>query len=220
MKVGRRISNGSSVFTSELMAILWALKWIEETRSREVIICSDSATALEALRRGKSKARADIIIDILTVFFRIGFRSNITFCWVPGHTGVGGNEQVDQIAKQSLNREVDVQVSWGRVELREIIKEGLMKEWQRGWEKESRGRHYFSLQPQVGVDTTSLYNVKLKKRFTCTFQSRRDSGKLCRLRLGRCGLNHSLFIVGKHVSGSCECGSSETVKHVFLECRK
>ena len=38
--------------------------------------------------------------------------------------GVGGNEQVDQIAKQSLNREVDVHISWGRVELREIIKEG------------------------------------------------------------------------------------------------
>ena len=33
-------------------------------------------------------------------------------------------------------------------------------------------------------------------------------------------LNHFLFIVGKHVSGLCECGSCETVKHVFLECRK
>ena len=29
-----------------------------------------------------------------------------------------------------------------------------------------------------------------------------------------------LFIIGKHVSGLCECGSSETVKHIFLECRK
>ena len=33
-------------------------------------------------------------------------------------------------------------------------------------------------------------------------------------------LNHFLFIVGKQVSGLCECGSCETVKHVFLECRK
>ena len=53
------------------------------------------------------------------------------------------------IAKQSLSRELDVHISWGRVELREIIKEGLMKEWQRGWEKESRGRHYLFLQSQV-----------------------------------------------------------------------
>ena len=118
---------------------------------REVIICSDSAAALEALRRGKSKARPDIIIDILSVFFRIGCRSNITFFWVPGHAGIGGNEQVDPIAKQSLNREVDVHISWGRVELREIIKEGLMKEWQRGGKK------------KAGVDTISLYHLKLKK---------------------------------------------------------
>ena len=34
VKIGRRISNGSSVFTSELMAILWALRWIDETRPR------------------------------------------------------------------------------------------------------------------------------------------------------------------------------------------
>ena len=74
---------------------------------------------------------------------------------------------MDQIAKLNLNSEVDVHISWGRVELREIIKEGLTKEWQRGWEKESRGRHYFSLQSEV------------KKRCTCTFQSRRDSVKLC-----------------------------------------
>ena len=63
------------------------------------------------------------------MFFRFGFRSNISFCWVPGHAGDGGNEQVYQIAKQSLSREVDVHISWGRVELREIIKEGLTKEW-------------------------------------------------------------------------------------------
>ena len=56
---------------------------------------------------------------------------------------------MDVIAKQSLSREVDVHISWGRVERSEIIKEGLMKEWQRGWEKESRGRHYFSLQSHI-----------------------------------------------------------------------
>ena len=36
MKIGRRISNGSSVFTSESTAILWALGWIEETRKGEI----------------------------------------------------------------------------------------------------------------------------------------------------------------------------------------
>lgn len=34
---------------------------------------------------------------------------------VPGHAGVRGNEQVDNIAKESLGREVDVHVLLGRV---------------------------------------------------------------------------------------------------------
>ena len=69
-----------------------------------------------------------------------------------------------------------------------------------GGKKKAGGRNYFALQSQI---------------CTYTFQSRRDSVKLCRLRLGHCGLIHFLFIVGKHVSGLCECGSSETVKHIF-----
>ena len=76
VRIGPCLSNGSSVFTSELTAILQ----VEEARPREVTICSDPAAALDFLREGKYKLRPDIIIDILTVFFRIGFRSNITFC--------------------------------------------------------------------------------------------------------------------------------------------
>jgi len=62
---------------------------------------------------------------------------------------VRGNERVDNIAKESLGREVDVHVLLGREELREKIKEGLIKEWERGWGKEIRGRHYFFIQPEV-----------------------------------------------------------------------
>lgn len=208
MKIGRRISNGSSVLAAELMAILWALWWIEEASPREALICSDSAAALETLRAGKSEARPDIVNDILSGFYRVGFACNITFCWVPGHAGVLGNEQADYIAKDSLGREIDIYIPLGRVELRERVKECLIKEWQNGWEKEIKGRHYFSIQPKV------------RKKCFCTFPSRRDSVKLCRLRLGHCGLNYFLHIIGKHISGLCECGNMETIGHVFLECRK
>ncbi len=34
LKIGRHISNGSFVLTTELMAILWALWWIEDARPR------------------------------------------------------------------------------------------------------------------------------------------------------------------------------------------
>lgn len=142
LEISRRISNGSSVLTAELMAILWALWWIEEVKPREVIICSDSVGALDNLKVGKSKSR----------LFSTRFICNISFCWVPGHAGVSGNERVDNIAKESLGREVDVHVLLGRVELREKIKESLIKEWQK-----------------LGVDITFLYNLKLGKDAHVTF---------------------------------------------------
>ncbi len=83
------------------------------------------------------------------MFFKVGFACNITFCWVPVHAGVIGNEQADYIANEGLGREIDIHVSLERVELRERVKEGLIKEWQGGWEKEIKGRHYFFFQPKV-----------------------------------------------------------------------
>ena len=208
IKFSVRISDESSVFTAELMAILWALRWVEETKAREAVICSDSAAALEALRGGESQARSDIVNEILRIIIRAREASGISFLWVPGHAGIQGNERVDKLAKESLNRSVEVHLPLGRVELRGLIREGLIKEWQVGWDKESKGRHYFSIQ--------SLVNRKCH----CSFPSRRDSVKLCRLRLGHCGLNQSLFIIGKHDTGLCRCGRPETVKHVFLECSR
>jgi len=101
------------------MAIVWALWWIEEVKPREVIICSDSVGALDNLKVGKSKARPDLVNDVLNVVFSTRFICNISFCWVPGHAGRRGNEWVDNIAKESLGREVDVHVLLGRVEFEE-----------------------------------------------------------------------------------------------------
>lgn len=65
-----RITDGSSVFTKELLAILQALWWTEEVKPEKVVICSDSADF--ALKRGKAKARPDRITEILSVLLRIG----------------------------------------------------------------------------------------------------------------------------------------------------
>lgn len=62
LKFSVRVSDEISVFTTELMAILWALKWVKGDKPKEVVTCSDSAAALEALRAGKSKARPDLSI--------------------------------------------------------------------------------------------------------------------------------------------------------------
>ena len=111
LRMGLRISDGSSVFVSEVLALLWALWWI--VKPERVLLCSDSAAALVALREGKSKARPELIQEILMVLFWLGKEGcEVKFCWVPGHAGIEGNEIVDSLAKGSLDREApDLAVS-------------------------------------------------------------------------------------------------------------
>ena len=93
------------------------------------------------------------------------------FCWVPGHAGVEGNEIADCSAKSSLNKsETDINISLGRVQLKEKNKHSIEREWQRLWENETKVRHYYSLQSQV------------KEARHC-YGSRRDSVQICRLRV-------------------------------------
>lgn len=54
------------------MANLWALEWVEEVRPGKIIICSNSTAALRALKGGKSGARPDLIVEIMTVGFFCG----------------------------------------------------------------------------------------------------------------------------------------------------
>ena len=40
------------------------------------------------------------------------------------------------------------------------------------------------------------------------------------MRIGHSKLNSTLFIIGKHPTGNCQCEEKEAVSHVLTECRK
>ena len=41
-----------------------------------------------------------------------------------------------------------------------------------------------------------------------------------RVRIGHTGLNQTLFVLGKSGTDRCECGKTETVEHVLMECER
>ena len=92
----------ASVLTAELHALLMAVKRAHNSSSSSFILFSDSLSALLMLRA--ASCRHPIVLQILEWLFRLSLRKkSITFCWVPSHVGITGNEQVDALARESVN---------------------------------------------------------------------------------------------------------------------
>ncbi len=65
MGVNKRTSNSLSVYTVEVYAVLIALEWIEHSRWDNVVICSDSVSALMSIKSGVTRNHKELLYEIL-----------------------------------------------------------------------------------------------------------------------------------------------------------
>ncbi len=94
----------------------------------------------------------------------------VQFLWVPAHTGVAGNEEADQLAKQVMTKEnIDMQILYSKAELKSITKKGINKNGQLFWDNELKGRHLHSVQPMVGRGRNSRGR---RKEDLCSFKTK------------------------------------------------
>ena len=114
----------STSYTAECVAMLRALRWLENQTWLKTVIVTDSKALTSSLTNdqtnspkvSKIKKKIEDILDNGLKF--------ITILWVPGHSGLNGNEEADNLAKQgtSLNQEeaeIDIESA------KAIIKERL-----------------------------------------------------------------------------------------------
>ncbi len=82
--------NHPSGYTVE-MKMLLALKWVEEHKPEDVLMCSDSAAVLNRLRSIKSNDQ-DILFSILHIDSRVVQNdTSVSLIWVPAHIGIRGH---------------------------------------------------------------------------------------------------------------------------------
>ncbi|XP_048015377.1 uncharacterized protein LOC125247880 [Megalobrama amblycephala] len=210
VKVNKRISDNLSVYTGEMIAVLLALQWVEENRPLRTLICSDSSSSLMSLESGQSESRSDVLIEILQTLYRIQMMGlEVSFCWVPAHIGVKGNELADECAKEATGKsDIDIKVNYSKAEMKFLIKQHVKNRWQKQWVDERTGRWLYNIQRIVG-----------KGRITR--RNRKEESIISRLRFGHTALNSTLNKIGKHQTGACEyCNQEETVEHVIMKCPK
>ena len=75
----------------------------EDAQPIRIVLCSDSLSVLCSLSSGNFNM-SDLLLEALTLLRRLErVVVVVCFCWVPAHSGVGGNGLVDQVAKWALN---------------------------------------------------------------------------------------------------------------------
>ena len=204
-----RLSNNLTVFSSELVAILKALQWVEEARPMQACIFSDCRSALQTL--SQFRPSNCIVNEIVHVFSSLKWNGiPVCFVWVPSHCGIHGNEGADVVAKKATRHtEINIPVKMSLAEVKSVIKNDMIVEWQEEWATYPKRSILSEVKPKVNLH----HNV--------VGLGRRDEITIHRLRLGKCSLNFYLFIMGKHNDGLCDsCGVHETIKHILITCCK
>ena len=189
-----------SNFSAELNAIYDAVIFACQSESDMVTIFTDSTSTTQLI---KKPYNPNITAQKIQKAVRDS-NKEFSFCWVPSHVGVEGNERADNLAKRSIN-ESSSTLKTSCSDLKIIAKSRLKHKWREKWRQ--------------------LSDNKLRRLSNCpgpfqnSFSTNREWERaLCRLRIGHTRATHA-YLMCRGDPPLCEiCGVQLTVEHMVAEC--
>ena len=202
-----RINDDHSIFTAELIAIHGALRHIMKTSTQKHIICSDSASALKAIKH-KTQEEHNIVYRIKKALIKEQKQGKtIKLLWIPGHSRILGNEEADQLAKSALDLPTRNHLALPLQDFSALLRRKFLQFRQFEWDAHN-----------------SSYLHRIKPKLGHFFSSKQDSRRkevvLARLRMGATLLTHG-HIMNKQPPPPCyHCHPQTryTIQHFLLDC--
>ncbi|XP_046737541.1 uncharacterized protein LOC124406230 [Diprion similis] len=95
----------ATVLQTEMYVLLACARHILSMgyKGKHIYICSDSRTALKHL--DACVVRSVLTWDCITVLSRLAKDNRVSLVWVPGHSGIQGNEIAHNLAKEGASRQ-------------------------------------------------------------------------------------------------------------------
>ncbi|WP_179116290.1 ribonuclease H family protein, partial [Solemya velum gill symbiont] len=197
-----RLPDFSSIYSAELHAILLVLPHLFTSTSNDFILFSDSLSSLQALSHFNIKN--PLILQIIELYHTLQSKGkSLIFCWIPGHTGILGNEIADRAAKLALLDPIAItHVPYH--DFRPLIQQYIHSFRQSEWALQVTNKLHTTY-PQLGAPFPVI-------------KFRRDDVVICRLRLGHTWLTHSHLLSSANPPMCSSCKIPMSVAHILLLC--
>lgn len=191
-----KLNDMCTIFSAEAQALEHASKLAAST-GEETIIFTDSAGCLKALEKGNSKHPW---IEGTEEYAK---SNKITYCWIPGHAGIKGNEKADKLAEIGRNAQTQVR----QVPANDAIR----------WFKE---RTIWAHESEWLSNSNSF--LRRVKPTSLAWSDRNKTAEqrvLTRVRTGKTWLTHK-YQLDKVDRPKCKhCNEWLTADHIIRECR-
>ena len=128
-----RLLDDCSIFTAEVEAIDKALKYVKVSSVERFVIFSDSMSVLQAIESQESKN--PLVNRVLQTCQEILSNGKfITFCWIPSHRDIRGNEYADRAAKDALSKAQPTHFDLPCTDVFIKIQPFVTSLWQKRWD--------------------------------------------------------------------------------------
>ena len=127
-QLSKRLPDNSIIFAAEATAISLALGYYQHMGSvhHDVVVYSDSMSCLQAIEGEDTEN--PFICHIMNLLWSLSDKgTHVRFCWVPSHCGIDGNERVDQLAKETLDQDINPLASVHYTDLKPLVNSYIHK---------------------------------------------------------------------------------------------
>ncbi|XP_029717331.2 uncharacterized protein LOC115260553 [Aedes albopictus] len=212
IRISLRLQHTVCIMSAEIEAIYVALQYISGSDITGAVIMTDSKSGCELIQNNSSKRERDQVIDNI---LELAARSGTAIQWIPGHTGVKGNEMADQLAKAGTSSE---KICKNKLLIHDVmnyfssISDQAAQQWYLNYTAElGKGRKFFQINNTIPKKPWH-YNLQLKN-----FEVR----TLNRLFAGHDYSNYWLSKMKIVNDGICDiCDTVDNSEHVIFFCVK
>lgn len=205
----------ASSYTAECFAIIESLQLISTLQPNKFLIATDSLSCLQSLSsyifKSPSSSLIFLIRNLLFSLKEKGFE--IQFLWIPGHTGITGNETADSLAKNTASIRIPSNnlIPWS--DFCPKLKSCIHRLWSDSYNNlpPHFATWYRNLNPNIPPNPW-FHKLNLSRKVICSFSRLRFGHTLLPSHSFKLSLNDSPLCTFDHTPAICD------INHILFNC--